>query len=118
MAYPLIKKSILALLMADFVVRFSPNKLRYSNFSAIGSLPSNGAAVLAGDDKEQRGALHTFTPSSPLRAHIRQEDRQQADRRQDRADLIDEGDRCMVGEHPERRRADAAHSEGKAEEEP
>src|SRR6185437_7088948 len=48
--------------------------------------------------------------------HLRQEHREQPDRRQEGADLIDELDRGVVGELAERRRAETAYAEGDAEE--
>src|SRR5271163_3712353 len=46
----------------------------------------------------------------------RQEAAEQADRRQEGADLIDEGEARLVGQHAEQGRADAAKTEAKSEE--
>ncbi len=56
-------------------------------------------------------------PQRP-RANVRQEIRQQPDRRQEGADLIDEGQAREVGDFPQRRRPDAAEPERQPEEQP
>src|SRR6516164_11373231 len=79
----------------------------------------NGKSRMAsGEQQEIRASLSSLLAFllSRIARHLGQEYRKQPDRRQERADLIDKGDRCMVGELAEDSGAQATNAEGDAEE--
>lgn len=75
-------------------------------------------ATLANDVlTKTTSARRGFNESLPRMArHLRQEHREQAERRQEGAEVIDEGDRGAVSEFSEHGSAEPADAEGDAEE--
>src|SRR4051794_4634748 len=84
----------------------------------VSGLPTltSAAASRAADDKRtesrRMGPLCAMT-----RLQIRQEGSEQSDRRQKRADMVDEFDAGVVGKLPQERRANSTHPKGHPEEE-